>query len=522
MSNQSRGRKKSQFVAQSTIAGSDRLDFVTGSTNRSITFTDFLSQLGTTGTLAQQGNVLGTPVLNTSGSVNNIRNLEDGAGVKSSLSPEGGITLAHNFTQDTVGTPILVNPANLSPAIASLEAGNGIAIVAVDNHIEISTSAVAVSTKTIIINEISDFPAAVAGVITLLDDREYLLTNDINLGTDRLVMGDNTAVKGTESILITLTYTGTGDMFTMIDQTNRISNMSISCANGRIINWSSTSLKIFRMNDVSITSCDRFGLFNAVDGILRFTNVSPAAIATDGLEFQGDYRSFLYEVSASTISGGALFNLGTATFDSFIATTVLATLNAGTNLLSGVAASANINAGGTGQVDTMRINGAGTPLSTINPDDALWVFLHNDDIRDTRPDALISLQSNATATVIAGAGTPVLVAGTWTLEGDSQFTSTTGGRMTYNGGKDVRLPMMFSCTVNPVSGGSVSISTEVAINGTVVPNSKRTANASPAAAASITMPWQETLSPTDFVEVFVTNEDSTVDILVSSATGRVN
>jgi hypothetical protein len=132
------------------------------------------------------------------------------------------------------------------------------------------------------------------------------------------------------------------------------------------------------------------------------------------------------------------------------------------------------------------------------------------------------MQSNATATVIAVAGTPVLVAGTWVVERSSQMTGTTAGRLTYDGGKDATLPITGSFTVEPVSGGAVNISIEVAIDGSVVPNSKRTANSSAGNPASITIPWQEIFATATFVEYFVTNETSTVNILASSATGRVN
>ena len=103
MSNQSRGRKKSQFVSQSTVLDTDTLDFVTGSTNRKIAFSDFKAQLGVTGTIQQEGDPLGTPILNQSGDVNNIRNLENGSGIITSVSPQGGAKVSHNFQQDTTG-----------------------------------------------------------------------------------------------------------------------------------------------------------------------------------------------------------------------------------------------------------------------------------------------------------------------------------------------------------------------------------------------------------------------------------
>lgn len=521
MSNDSRGRKKSQFVGQSTISNTDTLDFVTGNTNRKITFGDFKAGLGVTGTIVQQGAVIATPVLNQTGSINNIRNLEDGSGVKASVSAQGGITLDHNFKQDTVGVPILINPTLSQPTIASLEGVDGVTVTADSEHIEIGFSAVQVSTKTVVVNEIGDLPTAVGGVITLLDQTEYLFTNDVDLGTDRLVLSDTT-IRGSESTLITLTYSGTGDMITMLNAVCRVSNITLSCASGRLFNWiCNTGNHIFRCNDVSFV-CDKIGVFDASSGgIIRFTNVS-GTVATDGVEFLGDYRSFLWEVSATTMTAGAMFNLGTATFDSFIVDTILATLNGSSSLISGAASSANINAGGIGLVNTMRISGAGTSLSGISVDDALWEFRHNDDIADTRPDGLLSMQGNATDTVIAVAGTPVLVAGTWVVDSTSQMTGTAAGRITYNGGKDAKLPITASLTVEPATGGAVDISAEVAINGTVVANSKRVASASAGNPSSITVPWQTNFSPTDFVEVFVTNEDSTVDVLVSSAVLRIN
>jgi hypothetical protein len=161
-------------------------------------------------------------------------------------------------------------------------------------------------------------------------------------------------------------------------------------------------------------------------------------------------------------------------------------------------------------------------LATISPDDDQWEFQLNDDIANTRADGLLSMQGNGTNTVIAVAGTPVLVAGTWVVERASQMTGTTAGRLTHDAIKAATQPITTSVTVVPVSGGTVDVSAEIAIDGTVVSGSKRTASAASGSPTSITIPWQEVLSTTTFVEVFVTNEDSTVNLLVSSAIHRVN
>jgi hypothetical protein len=368
----------------------------------------------------------------------------------------------------------------------------------------------------------SELPAPSSGVITLADGIEYVQGDSFSLGADRLVLGENTAYKGIESIIIALTYTGTGDMFTSVDKTIRVSSLSISCANGRVFNCSTASQKILRFNDISISSADEYALFTGVNMIIRMTNVSPSSLTTGGITFAGSFRSFLYEVSAVTINGGTLFDLSTATFDAFNINDALITLNAGTTGISGLASSGNINAGGIASIFNNRFNGAGTPLGTITVDDALWQFLSNDDIPDTRPDGLLSMQSNAVATTIDTQSVGVLAAGTWTVKRASQMTGTTAGRLTYDGGKDATLPITLSVTIEPVSGGSQVMGVLVARDGVADADSLRTGTASPGNPTSISVPWQDVFATAEFTEVFVTNESGTTNVLASSSIQRVN
>jgi hypothetical protein len=120
--------KKSNFVGTTTIPSGSTLDFVINGQNLKISAADFLTALGVTGTLIQDGAVTGTPVLDIQGTVNNIRNVEDGSGIMSSVSPENGLTLSHNFIQDTTGAPVLLNPTSLTPTIQSITGSGGITI----------------------------------------------------------------------------------------------------------------------------------------------------------------------------------------------------------------------------------------------------------------------------------------------------------------------------------------------------------------------------------------------------------
>jgi len=375
--------------------------------------------------------------------------------------------------------------------------------------------------KQVNVNQLSDLPVPALGKYALLANTRYVIGDSINIGTDSLELASGTAVAGIESITVSITYTGTGDMFIGTDVSAKISNVGIICASGRFINWNDSLGSVLRLVDLGIT-CDRFALFTGVNSFIRLTNVSPTTITTDGAQFVGSFGALQYQSSLANLSAGDLLGLGTATFVSFRIANVISNVASGATFLNGLIDSGNIVAGGTGSVLGTTISGAGDRLNNISVEDALWQFLLNDDIADTRPDGLLSMQGNTTATVISVAGTPVLIAGTWTVERSSQFLGTVAGRLTYEGGKDATLPLTGSFTLEPVSGGAVNLSIEAAIGGVAVPGSKRTANASAGNPVSITAPWQEVLSTSGFVEWFVTNEDTTVNILVSSGISRVN
>jgi hypothetical protein len=373
----------------------------------------------------------------------------------------------------------------------------------------------------IVISSKDDLPAPAAGVITLASNTKYLFAESVSLGTDRLVLGNNTVIAGVETILVTLSYDGTGDLFTWTNATISIHDVAINCPNGRMFN-ATNSGQVLRFTDVVVVSCDKVGIFSG-SASPRFTFFTCVDVKTDGIDFgSSSIGNLLYGPGLTNLNGGTMLKLGTATFDSFTVDAADMELAAGTTAISGLAGSGNINAGGIGAILNSRFQGAGAILSGISVDDARWSSFGNDTLRDSRSDGLLSMQGNVTATTINTSGVFELVAGTWVVESVSQFTGTTGGRLTYDAPKDVRVPITLSCSVEPVSGTNKTISIAVAINGVAIPNSKRTSKTDAGNPVSITVPWQETLSQTDYVEAYVTNETDTTNILVSSAISRVN
>ena len=142
MVDRAQGRKKSEFVQQSTVLANSYLDYVVNGTNYKIAYNDFVTGLGVTGTIVQEGAVTGTAILDVDGTINQIRNLESGSGIVTSVSAENGAKISHNFTANADGLPILLNTTAASPTIASIVAGSGISVTAVNTSgIQISSIA---------------------------------------------------------------------------------------------------------------------------------------------------------------------------------------------------------------------------------------------------------------------------------------------------------------------------------------------------------------------------------------------
>ena len=217
MTTRAQGRKKSEFIAKTSIEAGGYLDYVVNGSNYKIAYTDFVSNLGVTGSIVQDGAVTGAAILDTQGSVNNIRNIENGAGIVANVSPENGVIIAHNFINDATGTPIFLNTAASSPVFASLVAGNGISITPTSNYITITQTGIAEyanvsmhgnSTATVITSTAT--PVKVAGTFIVGAEAGY--TGDT---TGRITHTGNTARHIINAIISISVASGTNHRISM-------------------------------------------------------------------------------------------------------------------------------------------------------------------------------------------------------------------------------------------------------------------------------------------------------------------
>lgn len=523
MTNQAQGRKISNFASNNTVPSGAYLSYIYNDTNYKILDTDFYSALGVTGTLTQLGSTTSVPVLDKAGSVNRIRNLEAGNGINVGVSAYNGAKISHNFVNGTGGLNLIKDPDVTQPIIRNIQAGANISVAVDDDtdSIVVNYTGTSTSSKTVIVQSESDFPAAVAGVITLADDTDYLIVQDITT-SNRFAVPNTTNMQGPASTLITITYTGSGNMFTLSAASNaKFNNLAFNCASGALVNGTASGTGQVQFIECRVVSCDTIGSVGDMF-LIRFDRVAFAAITTGGLTITGSNTVLFMDGVYIFLNGGDYLDLGTATFDNiYIHRQIVLSSAGGTTFLKGAAASANLTAGNIGFVIGCSFTGSVTPLSGIANDDNQWDFKDNTDIPDTITFGMLSMPSNATNTVISVATTPVLVAGTWTVEESHQTTCTTGGRVTYEAVRDKDLNVTASVSVAPASGGNVAISAYIAVNGTVVTNSRRSSSASSGQPTSITLPWYADLTNADYVEVYVANDDTTTDLLVSSAVLRV-
>lgn len=513
-------KKISDFTQQTALQGSDLLNIVRSGTNYNVTFTNVLESLGVTGSLNVVGDPLGIPILEQpSSTVNNFRSLESSKGVLASVSANNGIKLATNFAQGTTGQKIIKDLAANQLLFKSLEAGSDIAINDDGDHLRISFVGGSASTKTVLVGQESDFPSPVSGVITLANNTDYLITNDISTA-NRFVVGKSTTMRAASGQIVQLTYTGSGDMLTGVDPNFRAEKITLDCPNGNLLNMTAPGGNgIIQFVEMNVQSCNTGGTVSGAF-ICRFNAVAWEDIKTKGVTFSGSNLNLVYDTGVVFLNGGEFIDLGSATFNTVsIDGIIVQTSAGGTTFLKGAAASANINAGGLGVVTNNRIFGSASPLSGISSDDARWNFNLNDDIPDTRPDALLSFQT-PTTTVLAAA-TPAKITGTWGIERSSQMTATTGGRVTYDGEKASTLPITCALSLEPVTGTNKVVNIYLAKNGSVITNSKVQTVVSSGSPKNQAVIWQDSLANGEYYECFIESVDGT-DLQVNTATLRVN
>jgi hypothetical protein len=131
------------------------------------------------------------------------------------------------------------------------------------------------------------------------------------------------------------------------------------------------------------------------------------------------------------------------------------------------------------------------------------------------------MQGNSTATVITTQDVPVLIGGTWSSGAAESFGVSAAGRLTYNGLSAQVFDVDAVVSVNAASGGP-DASLCIAKNGTVIAATRisdRLQNTHPIHLSTL---WNLSLSPGDYIELFIENNSNTIDFTVTRAVLRIS
>jgi hypothetical protein len=134
----------------------------------------------------------------------------------------------------------------------------------------------------------------------------------------------------------------------------------------------------------------------------------------------------------------------------------------------------------------------------------------------------VYMQGNSTATVIASTATPVLVAGTWTVDLSTNATCTTAGRITYTGTTTQILKINAALSLDPASGSNQNLQVYLYKNGAAIAGSRMEAKINSGEHKEVSLVYQISMATNDYIEIYVQNSTATNNITVSRAVLSIN
>lgn len=370
------------------------------------------------------------------------------------------------------------------------------------------------SSKVVTVNAASDLPAAASGIRTLVPGVTYVLSGNIDIGGDRIVMTAGSALKGAGNRFADfITSSTTGALISATGVSFQCAELGFIVASGDVINLVGGSGETAVFTNCYTVTCKKVGtISNWRTTVFRsFSQVAATDPTSGALTFAGACTSFNMDNSLwQSWTAGTMIDLSTATFDRVQLTTGNRfVVGSGITGISGLASSGNINASGRGILDDIIFEGAGTYLNNVAATgDTRWEVDCAGVPKSTRNAQ--GYNHTAVNTTSVGA-TPKLVthSGNFVSAHADQFTVSTDGRLTYNGEDD------FEFHVRCVSNGTVSASTHtfshyIAKNGTEITASKILREYSSGSNGTVTTAAIVTLSKGDYVEQFISCSTGTV------------
>lgn len=306
------------------------------------------------------------------------------------------------------------------------------------------------------INQKSDFPTAVGGVITLADNQTYYITSEVDLTGDRLVAGQNTTILGASSENCRLKSTGlVGTALLSSQWTIPIRHITFEADVAINLDATGNADQAIDWYGVNFTDCGTVGV---VRNYGNFIINSTAFLNSAGLTFDGTIGTIA--ISNTLLSGS--FDNDLITFASTLEVTRRFRQTFSSVIPVGSSAAAYriqngaifpdeafilIECNFVAAAGSTIIDGLGT-VSSSNKILAKGCV----GIPNTSVNGQMYMQGNTTATVISTAGTFVKVAGVTTASADNAKYLHSNNRLTNDAVRERKY--LIQATVSFTAGNS--------------------------------------------------------------------
>lgn len=387
--------------------------------------------------------------------------------------------------------------SNIPPNVDNIAAmtGQGFVVRRPNGSFAVPPSYVYVQDKT-------DLPAAVAGVISLPDNTSYILTEDIDLMGDRLSLGANVSLVGPFNRSASIISTGlTSTAMITSASSLLIENLSLSAD---VLFDLNNSTGLLSMTGVRVYDTPTIGTIQNYANVLwnecSFTNSANLTFTgnhdtlafTDCLFDSRATQTFMTIPAACTIS--RRFRMHYCVF----------TVNSGE---TGINFSGSATVPDEGYIlDHVYFSGGGTYLAGLDYTSNKALFTNCVGITNSTAVCQYYMHNNATATTIGLTSTFYKIDGTTTASSLNQkFSTATSNRATYSGGFSNVFRATAVAAVN--SGNNQSLRCRFAKNGTTIADSETEFKTSSSGESSnFTIQTIVEMNPTDYLEVWIAND----------------
>jgi hypothetical protein len=364
-----------------------------------------------------------------------------------------------------------------------------------------------------------DFGTPVEGVYTLEDNRTYIVTTTVDLAGGRLVGGQNTTIRGWSSENCRIKSTGLGET-ALITSVYTLPMLNITIEANLALDLDAVADQALDWNGVNFTDCASVGRIAGYNNVIW---VNCGVLNSANLTFDGtigtvgfDGCIFVGIAGQSTIILPATY---TATRRFRIIYSAIVAFGGATGIQVDPAATIPVESF---ILDTVALSGGATYVSGIDQTDTRSLWVNNTGVINTATTGVMTMQGNATATVVSATNVEYKAEGITTLDTSvsQKFSMPVNNRLQYDGA----INRQFRCTamLTVTSGNNVQVGVYFGKNGTPIVNSEMYATTDGNGRfENMAVQTVVELTQGDYMEVFVENATNTTDITLADLSAIV-